>query len=131
MNTLRTTVDNDKFARLVGIRLLDVTKSHAKAELDISEHHLNGLGMVHGGAIFALADLVFAAAVNSHGIDAVAITIHVSYFKAVRKGKLMAEAKEISLNRKLATYDIRVMDDHGDQVAAFIGTAYRRTPKSK
>ncbi len=130
MIDIKAFADRDKFANHVGIKLLKASEGSASAELELCEHHFNGLGLAHGGAIFSLADLVFAAAANSHGIDAVAININISYFKAVKKGKLFAEAKEISLNRKLGTYSISITDETGDTVASFQGTAYRKTPKN-
>ena len=131
MEHIKTAVDQDHFAKYIGIRLLEVSKGRATAELSIEGHHLNGLGLVHGGAIFTLADLVFAAASNSYGIDALAINANISYFKATRGGKLFAEAKEVSLTRKLATYSIDVTDETGDKVAIFQGTAYRKTPRKE
>lgn len=131
MKKIKTAVDQDRFASHVGIRLLEVSEGYARAEVTIAEQHLNGLGTAHGGIIFTLADLVFAAASNSHGVDAMAVNIHISYFKAVREGTLTAEAKELSLSRKLATYAVEVGDEAGNRVAAFLGTAYRKSPKEK
>ena len=42
------------------------------------------------------------------------------------EGTLLAEAKEISLNPKLATYAIEVTDDSGEIVATFEGMVYRK-----
>jgi len=131
MDPLEKIVNNDKFAKLVGVRLLNVSEGYAAAELTITDNHLNGLGIAHGGAVFTLADLVFAAASNSRGAEAVAININISYFKAERSGTLTAEAKEISLNRKLATYLITVRNDTGQQIAAMQGTAFRKPPKQR
>lgn len=117
---------NDQFAKHVGIQLLEVAAGRAKASLEIGPHHLNAVDIAHGGAIFALADLVFAAASNSHGSVAVAINANISYLKAVSGGILTAEAKEISRNQKLATYSIRVTDGGGDLVADFQGMVYRK-----
>ena len=87
------------------------------------------MNIVHGGAIFTLADLVFAAASNSHGNVAVAINVTISYLKAAAGGTLTAEAREVSRNRKLATYSIRIRDDSGDLVASFQGMVYRKKDK--
>jgi len=118
--------DNDRFAAHVGIQLLEVSAGGAKASLEIGRQHLNAVDIAHGGAIFALADLVFAAASNSHGNVAVAINANISYLKAVSGGTLTAEAREVSRNQKLATYSIRVTDDQGDLVADFQGMVYRK-----
>jgi len=116
----------DRFAELVGIELLEVAKGKAKAMLTIQERHLNTIRTVHGGAIFALADLAFAAASNSYGTVAVGINVSISYVKAATGGVLIAEAREVSLNPKLATYTVDVKDEEGDIVAIFQGMVYRK-----
>ncbi|MCL6590664.1 MAG: PaaI family thioesterase [Firmicutes bacterium] len=117
----------DRFCcKTVGIELLDAAPGYAKVKLDIEERHLNALNTVQGGCIFTLADLAIAAASNSHGTAAVLINASISYIKAVSTGVLYAEAKEESLNPKLATYQVRVTDQTGDLVASFQGTVYRK-----
>jgi len=117
---------NDKFAEHAGIELLEVSEGKAKAKMEIKPHHLNGVKTVHGAAIFALADLVFAVASNSHGTIAMGINVNISYLKAVKEGVLFAEATEVSINPKLATYVIHVTDDSDDLVATFQGMVYRK-----
>jgi acyl-CoA thioesterase len=96
--------------------------------MTVEARHLNGLDLGHGGAIFTLADYAFAAASNSHGIDAVAISITISYFKAAKAGDVLtAEAKEIAVSRKIGTYAISVFNQNGDTVAFMQGTAFRKT----
>ncbi|SRR6056297_1690903 len=119
-------VKNDRFAWSVGICLTEVSPGHAKAELTIEDRHLNGLGLTHGGAIYTLADLAFAAASNSHGVNAVAVNVNMSYFKPARAGdRLTAEAEEISLSRSLGTYRITVTNQTGKTIALMQGTAFR------
>ncbi|MBN1359961.1 MAG: PaaI family thioesterase [Sedimentisphaerales bacterium] len=126
MNAIKELLKNDRYAALSGIELLDLAPGRAKARMRIEDHHLNGVNLVHGGAIFTLADLVFAAASNSHGTVAVAINASIWFVKAAREGTLVAEAREVSLNPKLATYAIEVTDDAGDLVASFEGMVYRK-----
>ena len=117
---------NDKFADYVGIELLEASEGRAKAKMEIKKHHLNGVNTVHGAAIFTLADLVFAVASNSHGTIAMGINVSISYLKAIKKGVLYAEAKEVSKNPKLAAYQVQVTDAGGDMVAMFQGMVYRK-----
>lgn len=116
----------DKFSRHVGIELVEASKGRARAKMEIKEHHLNSLGTVHGAALFALADLVFAMASNSHGSIAMAINVNISYLKAPKSGVLWAEGKELSLNPKLASYTINITDDNNDLIAIFQGMVYRK-----
>ena len=126
MDTLRNFVENDRYAKHLGIEMLEYAGGKAKARMEIKSHHLNSAGMLHGGAIFALADAVFSAASNSHGTLAVAINVSISFFKAVNSGILTASAEEASFNPRLATYLINVTDAKGDKIALFQGTVYRK-----
>ncbi len=117
---------NDLLARHLGIEMLEHSEGRARARMEITSHHLNSAGILHGGATFALADTVFAVASNSHGTLAVAINASVSFFKAVRSGTIFAEAEEVTINPKLATYLIKVQDEEGAAVALFQGTVYRK-----
>ncbi len=119
----------DNFARLAGIELIEVDSGYAQASMAITPEHLNAQGLVHGGAIFTLADFVFAVASNSHGSIALAINASISFTKAVKEGVLIAEARETSRSHKLATYQVKVIDERGDMVAQFQGTVYRKEDK--
>lgn len=116
----------DLFARHLGIELQEVGPGYAKARMPITDDHKNGLGIVHGGASFALADLAFAAASNSRGQVAVAINASISYVAAGQGAWLQAEAVETSLTPKLATYKVTISDEKGDIVALFDGMVYRK-----
>lgn len=126
MEDIKKFFKNDKFAEYVGIEIVEVSRGRAKAKMEITKEHLNGVNIAHGGAIFTLADLAFAVASNSHGTVAVAINASITFLKAVTGGTLFAEAEEVSLNPKLAAYKVSVTDDSGDIVAIFQGTVYRK-----
>lgn len=116
----------DRIAALLGIEIVEFGNGGARTRMAIRDQHLNGLDIVHGAAVFALADFTFAVASNSHGTVAVAINTDTSFVKAVKSGTLYAEAKEMSLSPKIGTYNIIVTDDAGDVVALFHGMAYRK-----
>ncbi|RLB10166.1 MAG: phenylacetic acid degradation protein [Deltaproteobacteria bacterium] len=129
MEALKNFSENDRYAKLSGIELINFSKGSAKAMMKVEQKHLNAVGIVHGGAIFTLADFVFAIASNSHGTVAVSINAHISNIKAVKSGVLYAEAKELSLGKKLGHYEVVVTDDSGDLVAIFQGMVYRKREK--
>ncbi|MFW6181808.1 MAG: PaaI family thioesterase [Spirochaetota bacterium] len=116
----------DRYAALTGIRLTEVSDGRARAELEVSDRHLNSLRTAQGGVLFTLADLAFAAASNSYGTVAVSISSNISFFRAVTSGTLVAEAREISRQRRVASYEVRVTDLEGDLVAHFTGMVYRK-----
>jgi acyl-CoA thioesterase len=116
--------EHDRFARENGIRVVEARLGFARTEMTVEPRHLNSVGILQGGALFTLADLAFAVASNSHGVVAVACQADVTWFKAVRAGKLTAAAEEISRTRKLSTCLVRVTDEEQELVALFKGIAY-------
>jgi acyl-CoA thioesterase len=118
--------EKDRYAKISGIQLIEASAGYAKAEMVITENHLNAVGVVQGGAIFTLADFTFAVASNSHGKLALAIDAEISFFKSSTSGTLTAVAHEISLHNKLATYLIDILNDKNERIAHFKGTVYRK-----
>jgi acyl-CoA thioesterase len=116
----------DPFAQLLGIRVVEVGEGSSKARMTLREELMNGLRMAHGGAIFSLADLAFAAAANSSGRISVAINVSIAYIRPVYSGTLTAVAREVSRGRKLGTYVVTVTDQDGQVCAQFQGTAYNK-----
>jgi acyl-CoA thioesterase len=126
VDDLERFVEQDAFARHIGVEMLAYGDGRATARLEVAAHHLNSAGSLHGGVIFSLADVAFSAASNSHGVLAVSIDAGISYFQAVTAGTLTAEAREVARNPKLATYLIDVTDESGTLIAHFRGTVYRK-----
>ncbi len=119
-------VEKDAFAKYLGIELSEIRPGYARVCMDLEEQHLNGVGIAHGGVIFTLADLAFAAAANAHGVLALAVSASISFVKPGRGGRLFAEARELSRGRKLAAYAVDVTNASGEIVAVFQGTVYRK-----
>jgi len=121
--------DRDRYAQLSNIEVVSVSPGKATTTMEIDERHLNGVGTVHGGALFTLADFTFALAANSHGRVTVAINANISYLKAVSSGKLTAKARELSRGGRIGSYTLDIYDESGDLVAIFQGMAYRKREK--
>jgi acyl-CoA thioesterase len=114
----------DRFAHDNGARVVEVREGYARAEMTVDARHLNAVGILHGAAVFTLADLAFELCSNSHGVLAVSAHADISYFKAVRGGVLTATAEEVARTRALSTCLIRVTDEGGELAALFKGVAY-------
>ncbi len=129
MESLRKMLEQDAFADHLGIELTALEPGVAQAQMPVKNFLKNPFKMVHGGAIFTLADYVFQAACNSHGALAVAIQASITYLQAPRAKVLFAEAREVSCSKRLGTYSIRVTEGDDKLVALFQGTAYRMPEK--
>lgn len=118
--------EKDAFARELGLELMEVSPGTSRVRLPIPSRRSNGLGTTHGAALFALADVAFAVACNSHGQTAIGVHANIAYVAAAADGPIEARATEISRGRKLATYDVRLVDAEERLIATFQGTAYLR-----
>jgi acyl-CoA thioesterase len=118
-------VKNDRIAHLLGITLEGCGRGWAKTSMVVKEDALNAYDATHGAALYALSDVAFAVACNSHGQKAVALNVTIHYRRPVGVGvRLYAEAREESRGRTTGLYRIRVTDEEGRLVAVADGLAY-------
>ena len=118
----------DPFARFLGAKVEVLEPGHSRVTLTVTDDMVNFHGNTHGGVIFALGDMAFAAAGNSHGQAAVALNVGINFLKATNSGdRLVAEAIEQTATGAIALYDITIRDDRtGDLVAKSQDLAYRK-----
>jgi acyl-CoA thioesterase len=124
VETVRRHFQNDPFARANGIELVDLGVGHAKTRVVLEERHWNCFGITHGGMLFTLAAIAFAAACNTGGRVAVGVNMNLVCLKTSRTGTLVAEATEVSRSSRLSTATVQVTNAAGDLVAIFQGTAF-------
>lgn len=113
------------FAAHLGFEVLEQAPGRARLRARLGTEHLNLHGTAHGGFIYTLADEAFALASNGHGTPAVALSVHMEYFRAARAGEVVeASAHEEHLGRRVATYRVEVRRE-SELIALFTGTVYR------
>jgi len=131
MDNILKFFENDRYAAHTGIEVVEISSGRAKTRMKVENKHLNGIGTVHGGALFTLADFTFALAANSYGRVTVAINANISYLKAVKAGTLIAEAQELSKSNRISNYTVKINEEGGELIAIFQGMAYRKKEKLK
>jgi len=120
-------VNEEPFARKMNLKLVDLDDGYSVVEMKFTKDMENIFGMAHGGAIFALIDEAFETAGNSHGTVAVALNMNITYTAAPSPGaQLRAEAREVNLTPRTATYDIRVTDEKETLIALCRALVYRK-----
>ncbi|MGI6139009.1 MAG: PaaI family thioesterase [Candidatus Hydrogenedentales bacterium] len=124
-STLVEYFKGDQLAATLGIKIEEVKPGYAVVSMPIQKMHMNGMGVVHGGALFALADFCFAVASNSHGRAATAINGSISFFKGVRSGTLTATAREQYLGNRVAGYLMEVVNESGTLIASLQAQVFR------
>lgn len=116
----------DPYATALGITLEEVRAGYARAALVVGPQHTNAHGALHGGVVVSLADVVHAAASNSHGTIAVAVEVHAELLASAAIGaRLVCEGHEVSRTRRTGLYRIEVYDGP-THVATCLGRVVRR-----
>jgi len=120
-------IKDDPYGKFLGIELMEIERGYSRLKMTLNDSMLNFLGITHGGAIFSLADHAFAAASNSHGTLAVALNMNINYISAPPGGSvLIAEAREVSLTPRTASYRIDVSTEDNKLIASCQGIVYRK-----
>lgn len=115
---------HDTFAEQLGIELVETGREYGVATMPFDHRHRNAMGLTHGGAIFALVDMTFAAASNADGHICVNAQTSISYVSPGKAGPLMGVARAIRLGRRMVIYDVEVTDATETLVAKATVTGY-------
>jgi len=124
--------EGDKFAAMLGI-----TEAEERCDgcgivvMPFEEKHHNRMQAAHGGAIFTLADMAFAAACKNLGIHAVTSQSSISYLAPGLVSPLRAEARPVKVGRHLAIFDVLVSDGSGRPIAKALMTGYVYGPLAR
>lgn len=116
----------DKFSQWLGIEIMEVSEGYCKAKMKLREDMINGLGVVHGGIAFSLADSAFAFACNNRNNLSLALDTSINFTKPLMPGdELVAEAKELHNGKSTGVYLVTLYNQNNVQVGLFKGTCFR------
>jgi acyl-CoA thioesterase len=121
---------DDLFSQWLGISVIEISEGYSKIQMTVRPEMMNGLGIVHGGVAFSLADSCFAFACNNRNNLSVALDTSINFTKPVHIGDvLIAEAKELHNGRSTGLYHITITNQENMVVALFKGTCFRTNKK--
>jgi uncharacterized protein (TIGR00369 family) len=107
-------------AKLLGFSVRSVDLGQAVIEIDMTEHHVNTMGTLHGGVLCTIADTAMGVAFATLLEEGEALTtleLKINYLRPVWKGKLLALAKVVKKGRVTGLMECDVLDEHGQLVA--------------
>lgn len=117
---------DDLFSQWLGIKIIEVKEGYSKIKMTVRSEMINGLGIVHGGIAFSLADSSFAFACNNRNNLSVALDTSINFLKPVHAGdELIAEAKEIHNGKSTGLYQVTIINQRNHTIALFKGTCFR------
>lgn len=108
------------FAALLGVELIAATAEEVRGRLEWKPERCTADGILHGGAIMALADSLggICAALNLlPGAGTATIESKTNFFRAVRKGHVVAAARPLHVGRATIVVQTDLMDGAGRRVA--------------
>jgi acyl-CoA thioesterase len=128
-NSVREFLTEDTAARALGITVSAVAPGAVTAHMTIRPEMVNGHGSAHGAALFAVADIAFAMACNSHGQPAVGRSCSIEYLAPAFAGEAVtATAVERSVVGRGGIYDVAVTRDADGQLLAELRGHSRQVP---
>ena len=117
---------HDLFSQWLGIEVLEIKEGYSKIKMIIRPEMINGLGIIHGGITFSMADSCFAFACNNRNVLSVALDTSINFTKPVHVGNILtAEAKELHNGKSTGLYHISITNQNDHVVALFKGTCFR------
>ncbi len=128
---------NDPSAVTYGIELVAADTDGAQVRMEIQPGMCNGLGIVHGGMVFLLADSAMAFASNSGDMPAVATSAEIDWLAPARAGQtLVATATRRWGSKRSGLWDITIAtrdatrDETGDTTIAVFRGRTRQVPRN-
>lgn len=122
LDVAQAMLDAEGTGPLWGIQIDGVAEGYARIRMLLRAEMLNGHGIAHGGMVFALADSACAYAANSRNALSVTQQASVQFLGQAHEGDwLVAEAIELAVVGRMASYRVVVRIDGGATVAEFSG----------
>jgi acyl-CoA thioesterase len=116
---------NDRVAKALGMRIVEVRPGSATLAMTVRDDMLNGHDTCHGGLIATLADTAFAFACNSYNELTVASGFSIDLIAPGRLGdELTARCTEIAKAGRTGVYDTELTNQRGERIAVFRGRSY-------
>ena len=113
---------------LIGFRLVSIDTGRSQFVLDADGRHFNPMGTLHGGIYCDLADAAMGyayAATLGEGETFTTVELKINFLRAVRQGRLTAEARVVKAGSALGYVECDVTDQAGKLVARAASTCMK------
>lgn len=108
----------------LGCKMKSATEEGVIVTLDAQRHHMNPMGIVHGGVLSSLMDNAMGIAVmlQRPGESTVTSNLNVHFVTPAREGLLTVKANIVHSTRRSVTTESRITDESGELVAISTGS---------
>ena len=110
------------FRQLIGYRTKEWREGYGEVELVVGPHHLNTIGIVHGGVYVSLLDVALGHAVAYCTVPgnfrfSTTVSLTTNFLKGAKSGVLTAIGRVEGVEGRMATGSGEVRDDTGELCA--------------
>jgi uncharacterized protein (TIGR00369 family) len=120
------------FVHFCGIEPVSSEPGRTRLRVKLEAHHMNQLGIAHGGITMTLLDVALGTVARSAGDKSAVMTLDIqTQFISPGRGTLVGEGRIVKAGRSLVFVEADVHDEHGTLVAkasAIFKSARRREP---
>lgn len=103
---------DDPYGMHLGIRIEKIAEGFTEARLMVTPNVINPYNVVHGGALYSIADIAGGAAAASRGAAAVTLNSDFHYLRpALNCEEIIARAEEVKSGRRALVYRLTVMNE--------------------
>ncbi len=114
---MRERADGNAFAKSNMIELKEIREDYAVFSLHIRPESKNTYGMVHGGAIYTMADNAAGYAAHTDGRDYVTMTSALHFLRNQSEGDVLATARVRHRGRSTCLIAVDITGDEGKLLA--------------
>ncbi len=122
-------IQQNQFIKLCGIQLLEDSEGRFYAQTQVTPQIHNPYGIVHGGLLYTMADMVSGATARRHGPHPVTLDSDMHFLRNVASGTLTARAELVRVGGSVAVLRARVCAGEKEELLLAEGTFtffYRR-----
>lgn len=115
-------------AQTLGFSLVRIEPGRAVFAMDVDERLHNPLGTLHGGIYCDLADAAMGfayAATLDEGESFTTVELKINFLRAIRKGRITADATVVKAGSSLGYVECDVKDDAGQLLARSASTCMK------
>lgn len=109
---MRKMVSENAYMRFLGIEILDLKQEYALARMKYKKELTNPYGMLHGGSLYSLADIVAGTAACMSGHYVTTVTGNLNFMLPAEGTEyIYCEAIRLRMGKHLAVFGVKLKDD--------------------
>lgn len=109
---MRKVIEENFYMQFLGVELLKLQEGYSLARMKNRKELQNPYGMLHGGSLYSLADVVAGTAACMGGCYVTTVSGIMNFLlPADQTEYIYCEAKQLRMGRHLAVFEVKLKDD--------------------